>query len=180
MWDRLTGECLNTLTGHDDNVYGITVCLNGDLVSASSDNSLRVWRLGSTRSAKYVCHQVIANAHSSYVWCVTTIPGTDDLLSGGSSVDPTVKLWRRANPTADYTCVRTFAGHTDTVCSVAVMANGSIVSSSWDNTVKIWSLDTGECLQTLSGHTDAVRGVAVLPFNELVTASYDKSIKIWN
>ena len=117
VWDRLTGECLHTLTGHDNRVYGITVCLNGDLVSASFDKSLRVWRLGSTHNAQYVCHQVIANAHSSFVSCVTNIPGSDDLLSGSN--DSTVKLWRRANPTADYTCVRTFAGHTDDVAGQA-------------------------------------------------------------
>ena len=180
VWDRLTGACLSTLTGHTSSVYGITVCPNGDVVSASSDSSLRVWRVGKTPNVSYVCHQVLANAHSDEVLCVTTVPGTDDLISGGSSGDPTVKLWHRANPSVDYKCVRTFSGHTDSVWSVAVMENQNIVSGSWDKTIKIWSQSTGECLHTLSGHTGDVNSVAVLPTNEIVSASDDKTLNIWH
>ena len=177
IWDRLTGACLQTLEGHTNWVIGLMLCTNGDLVSASSDCSLRVWRAGNTVNDPYVCRQVVANAHSTWVRCVTTVPGTDDVISGGH--DHAVKLWHRANPTADYICVRTFEGHTDSVTSVAVMDNRYVVSGSFDEMVKIWSLNTVECLHTLSGHTDWVQGVAVLPGNEIVSASEDKTLKIW-
>ena len=182
IWDRLTGVYLHTLTGHTNWVRGITVCFNGDVVSASDDGSLRVWRAGTTRSGQYACHQILANAHAGGARCVTTVPGTDDLVSGGEENDGTgsLKLWQRPNPTSDYTCVRTFKGHTKFVWSVAVMANQNIVSGSWDNTVKIWSRDTGECLHTLIGHTNIVKSVAVSPYNELVSASNDNTLKIWD
>ena len=115
VWDRLRGECLHTLQGHTSYIWGITVCPNGDVVSASIDFSLRVWRVGNTPSAPYVCYQVLANAHAGGVYCVTTVPGTDDLISGG--VEGNVKLWRRVNPTADYYCVHTFEGHSSFVQS---------------------------------------------------------------
>ena len=160
-------------------MYCITVCPNGDVVSASWDYSLRVWRVGKTPNVSYVCHQVLANAHSALVLCVTTVPGTDDLISGGGNGDRTVKLWRRVNPSADYNCVRTFSGHTGSVWSVAVMENQNIVSGSADKTIKIWSQSTGECLHTLSGHTGVVYSVAVLPTNEIVSGSDDETLKIW-
>ena len=182
IWDRLTGVCLHTLTGHTNWVSDITVCSNGDVVSASNDGSLRVWRARSTRSGQYVCHQILANAHSFYAYCVTTVPGTDDVVSGGYENDGTgsLKLWQRPNPTSDYTCVRTFKGHTRAVWSVAVMANQNIVSGSLDKTVKVWSRDTGDCLHTLIGHTNYISSVAVSPYNELVTASDDNTLKIWD
>ena len=179
VWDRLTGACLSTLTGHTSSVNGITVCPNGDVVSASFDRSLRVWRAGKTPNVSYVCHQVLVNEHSG-VLCVTTVPGTDDLISGGAYGDPTVKLWHRANPSADYNCVRTFSGHTGSIRSVAVMENQNIVSGSADKTIKIWSQRTGECLHTLKGHTGDVYGVAALPTNEIVSASNDTTLKIWH
>ena len=47
------------------------------------------------------------------------------------------------------------SGHTSWVMSVALSADGSkVVSGSYDNTVKIWSADSGEVLQTLSGDID--------------------------
>ena len=184
IWDRLTGVCLHTLTGHTDWVRGITVCSSGDVVSASIDNSLRVWRAGTTRSGQYVCHQILANAHSGGAGCVTTVPGTDDVVSGGYENDDTqtgsLKLWQRHDPTSDYTCVRTFKGHTSAVWNVTVMANQNIVSGSLDKTVKIWSRNTGECLHTLIGHTNTVRSVAISPYNELVSASWDHTLKIWD
>ena len=179
VWNRLTGECLYTLNGHTSSVRGLTVCPCGDIVSASADRSLRVWCAGSFPSDPFVSRQIIADAHSrECANCITTVPGTDDLISGGG--DKTVKLWRRAKPSADFNCIRTFAGHTNSIACVAVMDNHNIVSGSWDKTVKIWSMETGECLYTLCGHNNYVYGVAALPCNEIVSVSSDETLKIWN
>ena len=178
VWNRVTGECLQTLEGHTCAVFGITVCPNGDVVSASGDGSLMVWRAENAPSAPYVCRQTISSAHNSYVvYCIINVPHSDDLISGGG--DNSVKVWHRENPTADYSCVETYQGHTRAVWSVAVMGNGNIVSSSYDKTVKVWSRETRACLYTLAGHTARVCGVAVLADGELVSVSYDKTIKIW-
>ena len=49
-------------------------------------------------------------------------------------------------------------GHAGYVSSVALSADGSkVVSGSGDETVKIWSADSGEVLQTLSGEIDMKR-----------------------
>ena len=100
------------------------------------------------------------------------------MITGGYG-DHTVKVWHRENPTAEYTCIETYTGHTSVVSSVAVMSNGTIVSSSYDKTVKIWSREARACLHTLKGHTDWVNGVAILPGGEVVSASNDKTLKIW-
>jgi WD40 repeat protein len=41
-----------------------------------------------------------------------------------------------------------------------VTADGEkIISGSWDKTVKVWSMSSGECLSTLEGHQYEVRSV---------------------
>ena len=59
---------------------------------------------------------------------------------------PTVKVWDLTSGQE----LRTLAGHTDEVRSVAVSADGRLaLSGSSDRTVKVWDLETGQCLATL-------------------------------
>ena len=77
--------------------------------------------------------------------------------------------------------LRTLSGHTDSVCKVAVsLDNCTLISASWDKTVKVWELSSGQELRTLSGHADFVRGVAVSPDGcTVISASSDKTVKVW-
>ncbi|HHP7243647.1 MAG TPA: protein kinase domain-containing protein [Elainellaceae cyanobacterium] len=79
-------------------------------------------------------------------------------------------------------CVNTLTGHSSWVTCVAVNpATPTLASSSLDDTVKVWNLQTGESLFTLRGHTKAVNAIAISPDGKiLASASDDYSIKIWN
>ncbi len=55
------------------------------------------------------------------------------------------------------------------------------LSTSWDNTLKVWDLDSGKELLTLQGHSDWVRGVAVTPDGRrALSASADNTLKVWD
>jgi F-box/WD-40 domain protein MET30 len=76
--------------------------------------------------------------------------------------------------------LRVLSGHTDGVMCVQFCDGSNILmTGSYDKTVNIWNLETGELIRTLTGHTRCVRA---LQFDEakLVTASMDQTLKIWN
>jgi predicted Zn finger-like uncharacterized protein len=78
--------------------------------------------------------------------------------------------------------VQTFEGHTKDVRSVFLSADGRrAISGSWDKTLRLWNVDTGECLQTFSGHTDSVRSVCLTPDGlRALSWSWDKTLRLWD
>ncbi|MGB3509732.1 MAG: caspase family protein [Microcoleaceae cyanobacterium] len=60
-------------------------------------------------------------------------------------------------------------------------STGDIGSSSGDNTIKLWNLETGRVIRTLQGHDDYVSSVSFSPDGQtLATGSHDNTIKLWN
>lgn len=84
--------------------------------------------------------------------------------------------------TTRITAAATLKGHTDTVWDVEISPDGqTLVSSSFDKSIRFWDVQTGALKQTLLGHTDAVRAIALNPNGTtLASGSGDKTVKIWD
>lgn len=74
--------------------------------------------------------------------------------------------------------IKTFRGHDNGITCLQFDQN-ILATGSYDTTIKIWNIDTGEEIRTLTGHTSAVR---TLQFDDgkLISGSLDNTIKIWN
>jgi len=74
--------------------------------------------------------------------------------------------------------IKVLRGHSNGVMALQFIDN-ILATGSYDATIKIWDLDTGEVLRTLQGHTSGIR---CLQFddNKLISGSLDKTLKVWN
>lgn len=55
------------------------------------------------------------------------------------------------------------------------------LSASWDKTLRLWELSTGETTRRFVGHTGDVLSVSFSADNrQIVSGSRDRSIKLWN
>jgi hypothetical protein len=175
-----------SLYGHRGSIQGVCVVGNGQrLVSASYDNSLRVWDLANLSSVAAI------DAHAGWVTGITTVADTgsgDAALIATSSADALVRVF----DTNDFERPpHEFRGHTAWVLCVVGFAVESaaggdrsvfVLSGSADCTLKLWGLRSLSCLGTLTGHGGAVNGVAVLGAvsDRAVSGSTDGTVKIWN
>ena len=73
-------------------------------------------------------------------------------------------------------------GHTETVRSVALTADGTKgLSGSKDKTLRLWDLERGACVQVLEGHTAIVWSVALTADGTKgLSGSKDKMLRIWD
>ena len=65
--------------------------------------------------------------------------------------------------------------------AVAFSPDGKrLASASWDQTLKVWDVTTGEEVLTLKGHGSTVNAVAFSPDGRrIASASSDKTVKVW-
>ncbi|KAI9706487.1 MAG: hypothetical protein M1836_003493 [Candelina mexicana] len=71
-----------------------------------------------------------------------------------------------------------FRGHTNGVMCLQFDDN-ILATGSYDATIKIWDIDSGEEVRTLRGHGSGIR---CLQFDDtkLISGSMDRSLKVWN
>ncbi|KAK6084347.1 WD repeat containing protein pop1 [Seiridium cupressi] len=201
IYDTKTGKLRKRLEGHEGGVWALQYEGN-ILVSGSTDRSVRVWDI-----EKGLCSQVFYG-HTSTVRCLQILMPTDTgKVENGSPVmmppkpliitgsrDSQLRVWRLPEPNSrryiqtgppanDADCpyfIRTLHGHTHSVRAIAAHAD-TLVSGSYDNTVRVWKISTGETVHTLTGHTQKVYSVVLdTARNRCISGSMDSFVKIWD
>jgi WD40 repeat protein len=173
LWPTLhpPGTALvRTLTGHRGGVNAVALTADGRAVSASGDQTLKLWDLKAGRAL------VTLEGHSNPVSGVAV--ASDGKRAVSASWDKTLKVWDLEAGRE----LRTLSGHSDWVRGVAVSGDGRLaVSASADQTLKVWDLEAGSELRTLTGHSDQVLGVAVSgDGRRAVSACSRQRLKVWD
>lgn len=75
-----------------------------------------------------------------------------------------------------------FKGHQEVVYDAAFLPDGkSLVTASFDQTLKLWDVATQAVLRTMEGHTGIVLTVDVSPDGRLIASgSSDRTIRLWD
>ncbi|KZP08735.1 WD40 repeat-like protein [Athelia psychrophila] len=173
IWDLTTGRCTHVFGGHTSTVRCLAIVkpewmdIEGPggvitrekwpkrplIVTGSRDHSLRVWALPRAGDAEYRCS--------------LDTEGDQDHESADDVADnPYHKLH--------------LEGHDHAVRALAARGR-MLVSGSYDCTVRIWDIITGQCKWVLSGHTQKVYSVVLDPSrNQACSGSMDSTVRVWN
>lgn len=72
-----------------------------------------------------------------------------------------------------------FRGHTNGVMCLQHDDN-VLITGSYDSTIKVWDIETGEEIRTLVGHTSGIRCLQFEDSGKLLTGSMDNTTRLWN
>ena len=200
VYDTKTGALRARLEGHEGGVWALQYEGNV-LVSGSTDRTVRVWDI-----EKGKCTHVF-QGHTSTVRCLQILMPTpvesksrdqvmpkQPLIITGSR-DSNLRVWRlpkpgdpplfQTGPAPDENTdckyfVRTLAGHHHSVRAIAAHAD-TLVSGSYDCSVRVWKISTGETLHRLQGHTQKVYSVVLdNKRKRCISGSMDNLVKVWS
>jgi guanine nucleotide-binding protein subunit beta-2-like 1 protein len=78
--------------------------------------------------------------------------------------------------------LRALRGHAHFVSDVSISSDGQYaLSGSWDKSLRLWDLHTGQTTRRFASHTKDVLSVAFSADNrQIVSGSRDRTIKLWN
>jgi len=171
LFDLDVSEELLFQEGHAREVMDIAFQCDGSVcVTGSLDCYGRVWDLRTGR-----CIMVL-DGHLKGICTVDFAPNGYHMASG--SIDNSCRLWdlrmRR--------CIYTVPAHQSTVSRVKFekIHSDYMVTSGYDNTVKLWMNPGWHPLRTLHGHENKVMSVDVSPNGKwLASSSWDRTFKLW-
>lgn len=205
VYDTKTGAIKNTLVGHEGGVWALEYEGN-TLVSGSTDRTVRVWNIESGE-----CTQVFMGHTSTVRCLKILKPTKvgnkmmppEPLIITGSR-DSTVRIWKLPKPTdrpyipprgsettvtshaltalmnSNPYYVRTLSNHTNSVRTIDCHGD-TLVSGSYDYSVRVWKISTGECVHRLIGHTNKVYSVVLdHERNRCISGSMDSLVKVWS
>ena len=202
VYDTKSGALRSILRGHEGGVWALQYYGNV-LVSGSTDRSVRVWDIKAGREKQ------VFRGHTSTVRCLQILlpekigedgegravmmPRKPLIITG--SRDSNLRVWRLPGPDDpdyiqpdspnhdDADCpyfVRALTGHQHSVRAIAAYAD-TLVSGSYDCTVRVWKISTGETVHRLQGHTQKVYSVVLdQARNRCISGSMDNLVKIWS
>ncbi|MER8034108.1 WD40 repeat domain-containing serine/threonine protein kinase [Streptomyces hydrogenans] len=208
LWETETGRCLRTYRGHDGDITSVTFTDGGrTLVSAAADRTVRSWSLpggyaGAPRLSVPHRHAEVSGAGARVDTLLAeaeearTVRRYDLALErleaaratpGHERTPRVMTAWRglarhtrRTGLRAAWP-VREFTHPGGKSGPVVLSDDGRLAATgSWDDTARLWDVDTGALLREFTGHADHVTEVRLSEDGDrLLTADSAGTVRLW-
>jgi WD40 repeat protein len=146
------------------------------LVTAGNDRCVKLW--DTTNSDGPPVHFRTLENTASSVLCVAVSIRKDLIVggcAGGTVSDYNVYLWDDKGKR-----LHTLSGHVDKIVSVTFADEHTVVSGSWDRTLKFFNVESGFCENSVNcGSKVNSISMGATPFS-LWTSHFDKSLRLWD
>ena len=161
-----------------DRIHSIGYSPDGQrLASGNSDGTIKVWdtRTGQLQSTLFTDSNGVTSA---------TFSPNGEVLAGAVSLEKggTLQFWNVASRKRLKSFIGpTDGGHTDAITSLVFSKDGgTLASSSYDGTIRLWDPATGTPLRTIPEHwTSIVRQVMYASHGRILACARNYSLELW-
>ncbi|PSR94917.1 Transcriptional corepressor like [Actinidia chinensis var. chinensis] len=170
LWDVANPSyCLHAYTGHTSHVMSLDFHpkKNDLFCFCDSNNEIRYWNI-----SPFTCTGISKQGGSSQV---RFQPIIGNLLAAAS--DKVVSIFDVETDRQ----IHTFQGHSGVVNYLYWALNGDYLASVSEESVKVWSIATGECIHDLSSNGNQFHSCVFHPsYSALLVVGGLRSLELWN
>ncbi|ETO01074.1 hypothetical protein RFI_36367, partial [Reticulomyxa filosa] len=208
LWNIKTNEQIQSFNGHSDYVncvrfspyhhYNDNNSHRNVICSSSADKTIRFWDIKDCKQFQ------VFDGHTSDVECIEFSSFNNGRYLCSGSTDKTIRLWDIETSKS----LHVFNGHMNNLSCVdfsplqsnndinnksnsigIIGGNGyTICSGSYDNTIRIWDIESLKDVIVFKGHEDSILCVKYLPYesrisggaNIILSGSADQSVRLWD
>jgi WD40 repeat protein len=189
LWDVATEKVIHTFQGHPAGVNAVALSFNGqwlaagfgslDAVGGNGPGGIQLWNPATFQKGK----RLTGDAH--WVYGVAFSGDHDTLASASGRWNPGSGRYTAGEATLWSVStggkLATFRDHQDAIHTVTFSSDSkTLACGSWDNTISLWDVKTGQRQLLLVGHSGHIHGVAFLRTDLLASASHDRTVKLWD
>lgn len=207
VWNYHNGQCISTYRGHEDAVVSVDF-LDKTIVSGSADSTVKVWHVDSRTCYTLRGHTDWVNSVKIHPQSNTAFSASDDttikmwdlenhkciktfggMESNGhvGQVQCVIPINYKDTLVADTDASEDTTGNEEINASDVMHHSDSndnkypthLLTSSLDNTIKIWDVKTEKCIRTQFGHIEGVWSISADNFR-IVSGAHDRLIKLWD
>lgn len=182
VWDAETGDEVMTLRGHQESVMTVAISPDGKFIaSGSADQTVKIWdRVTGIEIATLEGFGGTIR-HIAFSPDAKRIASVGGLWELGVPTDPIAKIWDVAKRQE----IMTLHGHSSNINAVDFSPDGKrIVTSSGDDTIRIWDAETGHEILALHmigvSHQWIAPSVAFSPDGRTLAATNSNKILLFD
>jgi U4/U6 small nuclear ribonucleoprotein PRP4 len=172
LWDLTTRQCVLTQPGHAEGTYALAFHPDGSLaVSGDLGGVGQLWDLRTGKSLAAL------TGHAKQMLAADFHPG--GTLLATASDDHTVRVWDLRKQAGS---LYTIGAHSSLISNVRWESQEGLflLTSSYDQTVKLWHGTDFTLLKTLAGHEGKVMRADIAPNSAFIaTSAFDRTWKLY-
>lgn len=172
LWNQDTGFCFITFIDHIAPVTGIRVSFTGTVVvSCSLDGTVRAFDL-----LRYQNFRIFTPPRYCQFLSIAIDP-SEEIICAGSQDPFEIYVWSLRR----YKLLDVLEGHEGPVVSLAFSSKGMLLSSSWDNSTRVWNIfNKNKSIEILTDNFQILCVCFRPDGKEFCTVSSKGQLRFWN